>query len=293
MLHGQQPAGERRLTMDRFRAGEVQVLVATTVIEVGVDVPNAVLMVIEEADRFGLAQLHQLRGRVGRGAHESFCVLIADPVTEDAEHGWRRWCGRPTASSWPRSTSSCAARAPSWRHGRAAIPDLRHARLSKHRRLAELAREEARRFLDDDPELRSPAAELIEGEARRSFGDDLDWLTTSVRIVAGEKGGRRISAPRGAVTRPTGDRVREALFSILGDIEGAEVLDAFAGSGALGLEALSRGAATATFWDTSTTALRALRSNIEALDYGDGRPCCAATRAVRWRRTRPPAGGTT
>ena len=90
-----------------------------------------------------------------------------------------------------------------------------------------------------------------------------------MRIVAGEKGGRRISAPRGAVTRPTGDRVREALFSILGDIGGAEVLDAFAGSGALGLEALSRGAATATFWDTSTTALRALRSNIEALDYGE------------------------
>jgi 16S rRNA (guanine966-N2)-methyltransferase len=90
-----------------------------------------------------------------------------------------------------------------------------------------------------------------------------------VRIVAGERGGRRISAPRGAVTRPTGDRVREALFSILGDVDGADVLDAFAGSGALGLEALSRGAAAGTFCDTSTAALRALRANIEALGYGD------------------------
>jgi len=90
-----------------------------------------------------------------------------------------------------------------------------------------------------------------------------------MRIVAGERGGRRISAPRGAVTRPTSDRVREALFSILGDLGGVEVLDAFAGSGALGLEALSRGAATATFWETSTAALRALRGNIEALGFGD------------------------
>jgi 16S rRNA (guanine966-N2)-methyltransferase len=90
-----------------------------------------------------------------------------------------------------------------------------------------------------------------------------------MRIVAGERGGRRISAPRGAVTRPTSDRVREALFSILGDLGGVEVLDAFAGSGALGLEALSRGAATATFWETSTAALRALRGNVEALGFGD------------------------
>ena len=87
--------------------------------------------------------------------------------------------------------------------------------------------------------------------------------------MSGEKGGRRISAPRGAVTRPTSDRVREALFSILGDVDGADVLDAFAGSGALGLEALSRGAAAATFCETSNAALRALRANVEALGYGD------------------------
>jgi ATP-dependent DNA helicase RecG len=85
LLHGRMKGDEKESVMARFRAGEVHVLVATTVIEVGVDVPNAAVMVIEDADRFGLAQLHQLRGRVGRGEHASFCVLIADPKGPDGE----------------------------------------------------------------------------------------------------------------------------------------------------------------------------------------------------------------
>ena len=111
-----------------------------------------------------------------------------------------------------------------------------------------------------------------------------------MRIVAGERGGTRLSAPRGDGTRPTRDRVREALFAILGDVEGADVLDAFAGSGALGLEALSRGAATAAFCETSTAALRALRENVEPARLrrpGDGaaggRPAPAGGgRGRRW-----------
>ncbi len=76
LIHGRMPADEKAATMAAFKAGEIDLLVATTVIEVGVDVPNASLMVIEHAERFGLSQLHQLRGRVGRGAHESVCVLL-------------------------------------------------------------------------------------------------------------------------------------------------------------------------------------------------------------------------
>ena len=89
-----------------------------------------------------------------------------------------------------------------------------------------------------------------------------------MRVIAGRFGGRRLSAPRGGRTRPTADRVREALFSVLGDLAGARVLDLFAGSGALGIEALSRGAAEATFVDTAPAALRALRDNLAALEIG-------------------------
>ena len=78
LVHGQQPSAVREATMQRVANGEVDVLVATTVIEVGIDVPNATVMLIEDAERFGLAQLHQLRGRVGRGAHRSYCILLSD-----------------------------------------------------------------------------------------------------------------------------------------------------------------------------------------------------------------------
>lgn len=83
LLHGQMKPGEKELVMDAMRAGEIDVLVATTVIEVGIDISNATVMVVEDAERFGLSQLHQLRGRVGRGEHASYCVLLADPTTDE------------------------------------------------------------------------------------------------------------------------------------------------------------------------------------------------------------------
>jgi 16S rRNA (guanine966-N2)-methyltransferase len=113
-----------------------------------------------------------------------------------------------------------------------------------------------------------------------------------MRVVAGSHRGRRLRAPAGAATRPTADRVREALFSILGSVEGLAVLDLFAGSGALGIEALSRGAGRATFADSSAAAIKALRANLEQLGIeaeaevvrSDWRPFLrkAAARGDRW-----------
>jgi ATP-dependent DNA helicase RecG len=94
LLHGQMPSVDKEETMARFRAGELDVLVATTVVEVGVDVPNATVMIIEDADRFGLSQLHQLRGRIGRGGGESWCYLFADPQTPEAEERMKAMVGQ-------------------------------------------------------------------------------------------------------------------------------------------------------------------------------------------------------
>jgi ATP-dependent DNA helicase RecG len=177
VMHGQMPIAERRSVMERFRSGELSVLVATTVIEVGVDVPNAVIMVIEEADRFGLAQLHQLRGRVGRGAHESFCILLADPQSDDAATRLNAMVRTSDGFELAEVDLELRGEGSLLAARQSGIPDLRHARLSRHRRLAQQARREAQAFLDADPGLESAEAQLMAIEARRMFGDEVDWLT--------------------------------------------------------------------------------------------------------------------
>ncbi len=102
-----------------------------------------------------------------------------------------------------------------------------------------------------------------------------------MRVIAGRYGGRRLTAPRGKTTRPTSDRVREALFSTLGDIEGTRVLDLFAGTGALGIEALSRGAIAAVFVERDAPALRALRANLAALGLHEPQAMVLPTNAAR------------
>jgi ATP-dependent DNA helicase RecG len=156
LLHGRMKPAEKEAVMEAFRAGELDILVSTTVIEVGVDVPNAAVIVIEDADRFGLAQLHQLRGRVGRSEHQSYCVLIADPKSEEGQR--RMDIMTRTNNGFLIAEEDLRIRGPGEIYGtrQSGMPSFRVADLVKDMRLLEVARQEAFRLLERDPELARP-----------------------------------------------------------------------------------------------------------------------------------------
>ncbi|CUU35069.1 ATP-dependent DNA helicase RecG [Armatimonadetes bacterium DC] len=156
LLHGRMKPAEKEAVMEAFRAGEIDVLVSTTVIEVGVDVPNAVAMIIEDAERFGLAQLHQLRGRVGRGEHQSYCVLIADPKTDEGKA--RMEIMTRTNNGFLIAEEDLRIRGPGEIYGtrQSGMPSFRVADLVKDMHLLEVARQEAFRLLERDPDLNLP-----------------------------------------------------------------------------------------------------------------------------------------
>jgi ATP-dependent DNA helicase RecG len=162
LLHGRLDADEKEVIMRRFQRGEVDVLVATTVVEVGVDVPNATVMVVEHAERFGLAQLHQLRGRVGRGAAKSYCILVTgQKVSEQAEE--RLSAMVRTQDGFELAELDLSMRGPGEFFGtrQAGLPDFRVANLVRDRALLELAKREAEAFATAQP------AEGIEAERTR------------------------------------------------------------------------------------------------------------------------------
>jgi ATP-dependent DNA helicase RecG len=163
MLHGKLPSDEKAVTMDQFRRGELDVLVATTVIEVGVDVPNATVMAILDADRFGIAQLHQLRGRVGRGAHASTCWLVTQQKEDDEGNAV---VGNPRVEALVATTDGFElAEVDLDLRGEGTLmstaqkgrSDLKLASLRRDRKLVELAREAAFEIVDGDPDLANNA----------------------------------------------------------------------------------------------------------------------------------------
>src|SRR5262245_12260197 len=149
--------------MARFRDGELDVLVGTTVIEVGVDVPEATMMVIEGADRFGLAQLHQLRGRVGRGTAESFCVLVSDSVDETAQARLKAVAELRDGFALAEKDFEIRREGDVLGLAQSGLPRLRVASLEDqaHVALARRARDQAERLLDDEGRLGSDAAPLL------------------------------------------------------------------------------------------------------------------------------------
>jgi len=156
LVHGQMPPAEKDAAMAAFVAGETSVLVATTVIEVGVNVPNATIMVIERAETFGLAQLHQLRGRVGRGDAASTCLLLfQDPLSETARR--RLAIMRETEDGFRISEEDLAMRGAGDLIGTAqsGLPRFRIADLERQTSLMAVAQSDARKLLHDDPTLTS------------------------------------------------------------------------------------------------------------------------------------------
>jgi ATP-dependent DNA helicase RecG len=163
--------------MGSFRAGETDVLVSTTVIEVGVDVPNATVMVIEDADRFGLLQLHQLRGRIGRGEHASHCVLVADPTTPQGDA--RMQAMVESGDGFELAERDLAIRGAGEVFGerQAGWTDLKLGRLPQDEPIVLEARATAEEILDADPEL-VVHAQLRE-EVEDLLGDAVEFLFKS------------------------------------------------------------------------------------------------------------------
>ncbi len=177
LLHGQMPAAEKEAAMRAFREHETDVLVATTVIEVGVDVPNATVMVVEDADRFGLLQLHQLRGRIGRGKHRSYCYLLAEPTTPQGEA--RMQAMTESGDGFDLAERDLAIRGAGEVFGerQAGWTDLKLGRLPQDEPIVFEARGVAEQILDADPDLEQHAQ--LREEVQDLLGDAVDFLFKS------------------------------------------------------------------------------------------------------------------
>ena len=155
-VHGKMKAKDKDAVMASFVTGETDILVSTTVIEVGVDVPNAALMIVENAERFGLSQLHQLRGRVGRGKHKSYCILVSDADSDDVRARLKIMC--QTNDGFKISEEDLRLRGPgdffgSRQHG---LPAMHIADLGADTQVLQQAQQEALALLEQDPDLSQP-----------------------------------------------------------------------------------------------------------------------------------------
>jgi ATP-dependent DNA helicase RecG len=174
LIHGRMSSDEKDAVMERFRRGDIQVLVATSVVEVGVDVPNATLMTIENAERFGLAQLHQLRGRISRGRFPGFCAVFADAQSEEAERRLKVFAS--TTDGFELAEADFKLRGPgdlfgTRQHG---LPPFRIADLLRDTDILEEARRDAQALVDADPGLSQEKHALLKRMMLIRYGQALD-----------------------------------------------------------------------------------------------------------------------
>ncbi len=177
LMHGQLTSAQKEEVMARLRTGETDVLVSTTVIEVGIDVPNATVIVITDAQRFGLSQLHQLRGRVGRGSHPGHCVLVADPTTPASQRRMAAMARTTNGLKLAEEDLRIRGQGTVFGSRQSGMGDLRLADILRDRRALEQARTAADRIVSSDPDL-AGHPELKE-ELRTILGDDVKWLFDS------------------------------------------------------------------------------------------------------------------
>jgi ATP-dependent DNA helicase RecG len=177
LLHGRMRPAEKEAVMEVFRAGEADLLIATTVVEVGVDVPNATVMLVENAERFGLAQLHQLRGRIGRAEHRSHCVLFDESSEDNRDALARLEAMVKTTDGFVLADEDLRLRGEGTLFDirQSGMPDLKLARLAEDAEVVKRARARAFSVIDADPELEGHA--LLLDLLKRTFtGDAIDWL---------------------------------------------------------------------------------------------------------------------
>jgi len=177
LLHGQMPSKEKETVMRSYRAGELDVLVATTVIEVGVDVPNATVMIVEDADRFGLSQLHQLRGRVGRGGDRSYCFLFGDPSTEDGEQRLQAMAASTDGFALAEKDLEIRGAGMVFGERQSGFSDLKLGRIPRDEAIVVDARAVAEEILDRDADL--AAHGQLRDEVHDLLGDAVDFLFKS------------------------------------------------------------------------------------------------------------------
>lgn len=180
LLHGRMTGDQKEAVMSDFKAGRTHVLVATSVVEVGVDVPNATVMVIEHAERFGLSQLHQLRGRVGRSTHQSYCILMAD-YRRSEEARKRLSVMVETTDGFKIAEEDLSLRGPGEFIGtkQSGMPPFRVANLARDIRVLSQARDRAFAIVDDDPELARPEHQLLKKNLMLRWAGKLDLAQVS------------------------------------------------------------------------------------------------------------------
>ncbi len=180
IVHGRQNPEDKELEMKRFVKNETQILVSTTVIEVGVDVPNSSVMLIENAERFGLSQLHQLRGRVGRGADQSYCLLMAGTKVSDV--GKRRLeAMRDTNDGFQIAEIDLELRGPGDFLGtrQSGLPEFTIANIVEDREILTLARGAAFDLIENDPMLRLPEHQIIQSAYRKFVRSHQDLISVA------------------------------------------------------------------------------------------------------------------